>query len=72
LIEANLNKERGTPDEILAEMRKSGLEQLELVRRLLDVSGPAQTPLWLSIRIVDRSRWAPRATLQLNQYREKG
>ena len=72
MIEANLNKERGILDEILAEMRKSGLEQLELVRRLLDVSGPAQTPLWLSIRIVDRSWWAPRATLQLDQYREKG
>ncbi len=56
LIEANLNNERRTPDEILAETRKSGLEQLELVRRLLGVSRPAQTPLWLSIRIVDRSR----------------
>lgn len=71
LIEANLNKERGTSDEILAEMRTSGLEQLELVRRLLSVGRPAQTPLWLSIRIRARSRWAPRATLQLDQYREK-
>ena len=69
LIEANLNKERGTPDEILAEMHKSGLEQLELARRLLGVSRPAQTPLWLSIRIPDRSRWPPRAMLQLDQYR---
>ena len=32
LIEANLNKERVTPDEIFAEMRKSGLERLEQVR----------------------------------------
>ena len=32
LVDANLNKERVTPDEIFAEMRKSGLERLDQVR----------------------------------------